>query len=104
MFRRIFLTPRGEMMTLPHRGWSEGLGIGAAYGLIRPALGDISRLRAGVVRSLGAMAGSNVPATVLEEGEPDEAGGTTALNVLDGVWFGAPLHPALTDVPLGSWT
>jgi nitrite reductase/ring-hydroxylating ferredoxin subunit/uncharacterized membrane protein len=25
-------------------------------------------------------------------------------NVLDGVWLGAPLHPALTDVPLGSWT
>jgi nitrite reductase/ring-hydroxylating ferredoxin subunit/uncharacterized membrane protein len=25
-------------------------------------------------------------------------------NVLDGVWFGNPLHPALTDVPLGSWT
>jgi nitrite reductase/ring-hydroxylating ferredoxin subunit/uncharacterized membrane protein len=25
-------------------------------------------------------------------------------NVLDGVWLGVPLHPALTDVPLGSWT
>jgi hypothetical protein len=50
------------------------------------------------------MAGSNFPATVLKEGEPDEAGGTTARNVLDGVWFGAPLHSALTDVPLGSWT
>lgn len=25
-------------------------------------------------------------------------------NLLDGVWFGVPLHPALTDVPLGSWT
>ncbi|MDQ3924274.1 MAG: hypothetical protein M3309_10170 [Actinomycetota bacterium] len=49
------------------------------------------------------MAGSNVPATVLKEGEPDEAGGTRARNVLDGVWFGAP-HSALTDVPLGSWT
>ncbi len=33
-----------------------------------------------------------------------EAGGTTARNVLDGVWFEAPLHPALTDVPIGSWT
>ena len=46
LFGRMFLTPRGEMMSLPQRGWSEGLGIGAAYGLIRPALGDISRLRA----------------------------------------------------------
>jgi nitrite reductase/ring-hydroxylating ferredoxin subunit/uncharacterized membrane protein len=25
-------------------------------------------------------------------------------NALDGVWLGAPLHPALTDVPVGSWT
>ena len=25
-------------------------------------------------------------------------------NVLDGVWFGNPLHPALTDVPIGAWS
>jgi len=25
-------------------------------------------------------------------------------DVLDGVWFGNPLHPALTDVPLGAWS
>ena len=25
-------------------------------------------------------------------------------NALDGVWLGAPLHPALTDVPIGSWS
>src|ERR687898_783855 len=36
--------------------------------------------------------------------EAVDAGGTTARNVLDGVWFGSPLHPALTDVPVGSWT
>src|SRR3712207_3574305 len=36
--------------------------------------------------------------------EAVEAGGTTVRNVLDGVWFGSPLHPALTDVPVGSWT
>jgi len=36
--------------------------------------------------------------------EAVEAGGTTARNVLDGVWLEAPLHPALTDVPVGSWT
>lgn len=36
--------------------------------------------------------------------EAVEAGGTTARNVLDGVWFEAPLHPVLTDVPIGSWT
>ncbi len=33
-----------------------------------------------------------------------EAGGTTARNVLDGTPMELPLHPALTDVPLGSWT
>ena len=32
------------------------------------------------------------------------AGGTTARNVLDGVWLEAPLHPVLTDIPIGSWT
>jgi nitrite reductase/ring-hydroxylating ferredoxin subunit/uncharacterized membrane protein len=33
-----------------------------------------------------------------------DAGGTTVRNVLDGVWLEAPLHPVLTDVPIGSWT
>jgi nitrite reductase/ring-hydroxylating ferredoxin subunit/uncharacterized membrane protein len=36
--------------------------------------------------------------------EAVEAGGTTARNALDGTWIEVPLHPALTDVPLGSWT
>ena len=36
--------------------------------------------------------------------EAIEAGGTTARNVLDGTWLGSPLHPALTDVPVGSLT
>ena len=36
--------------------------------------------------------------------EAVDAGGTTARNVLDGVWLEAPLHPALTDVPIGAWT
>ena len=25
-------------------------------------------------------------------------------NALDGTWLGVPLHPALTDVPVGAWT
>jgi nitrite reductase/ring-hydroxylating ferredoxin subunit/uncharacterized membrane protein len=25
-------------------------------------------------------------------------------DALDGTWFGLPLHPALTDVPVGAWT
>lgn len=34
----------------------------------------------------------------------EEKGGTRLRNILDGVWLGAPLHPSLTDVPVGSWT
>lgn len=30
--------------------------------------------------------------------------GRAARNFLHGVWLGHPLHPALTDVPLGAWT
>lgn len=30
--------------------------------------------------------------------------GTRIKGILAGTWFGHPLHPALTDVPLGSWT
>jgi nitrite reductase/ring-hydroxylating ferredoxin subunit/uncharacterized membrane protein len=33
-----------------------------------------------------------------------DKGGVALRNVLDGVWFEAPLHPVLSDVPLGSWT
>ena len=34
------------------------------------------------------------------------AGGATGQqvkNVLSGMWLGHPLHPAVTDVPVGSW-
>jgi nitrite reductase/ring-hydroxylating ferredoxin subunit/uncharacterized membrane protein len=33
-----------------------------------------------------------------------DRGGEKARYVLDGVWFETPLHPVLTDVPIGSWT
>ena len=33
-----------------------------------------------------------------------DRGGVPLRNALDGRWFGSPLHPALTDVPVGSWT
>jgi nitrite reductase/ring-hydroxylating ferredoxin subunit/uncharacterized membrane protein len=36
--------------------------------------------------------------------EAVEAGGTTARDALDGKWLEVPLHPILTDVPVGSWT
>src|ERR671920_2906 len=47
--------------------------------------------------------------TVAEKVQPkvQEAigkGGVGMRNALDGTWLGAPLHPALSDVPIGSWT
>jgi len=30
--------------------------------------------------------------------------GRAAKNAMHGVWLGHPLHPVLTDVPLGAWT
>lgn len=36
-----------------------------------------------------------------------EAGGKTGQEIKDflhGVWLGHPLHPALTDIPIGAWT
>ena len=30
--------------------------------------------------------------------------GRQTADLLDGVWLGAPLHPALTDVPVGALT
>ena len=36
-----------------------------------------------------------------------QAGGTTGRRIRDflhGTWLGHPLHPVLTDVPLGAWT
>ncbi len=32
------------------------------------------------------------------------SGGAPLRTVLDGTWLGTPLHPVLTDVPVGSWT
>lgn len=40
-------------------------------------------------------------------GKAFEAGGEPAQklkNFLNGTWLGHPLHPALTDVPIGAWT
>jgi nitrite reductase/ring-hydroxylating ferredoxin subunit/uncharacterized membrane protein len=32
------------------------------------------------------------------------AGGRVVKNALHGTWLGHPLHPVLTDVPIGAWT
>ncbi len=51
-----------------------GLEIGAAYGLARPHLGEVSKLRAGIVLCLAAMAGSDGPATALGVTDPRQWG------------------------------
>jgi nitrite reductase/ring-hydroxylating ferredoxin subunit/uncharacterized membrane protein len=33
-----------------------------------------------------------------------DGAGKQVKNFLNGVWFGHPLHPAITDVPIGFWT
>lgn len=47
------------------QGFVVGLGIGTAYGLVRPSLGKVSKLRVGAVLCLAAMAGSDGPAAAL---------------------------------------
>ncbi|MBA2287840.1 MAG: Rieske 2Fe-2S domain-containing protein [Ktedonobacteraceae bacterium] len=37
-------------------------------------------------------------------GPPGQSLRTTVKNVLNGVWLGHPLHPVITDIPIGSWT
>lgn len=49
------------------------------------------------------------PADALQRwlGRGLKAGGPSAQtgkDILNGVWLGHPLHPALTDIPIGAWT
>ncbi len=52
------------------QGFAVGLGIGAVYGLVRLSLGDVSKVRAGVVLCLAAMAASDGPAVALGVTDP----------------------------------
>ncbi len=56
------------------QGYVAGLGVGAAYGLIRPHLDGASIPLAGVGLGLAAMAASDVPATVLGVTDPRKWG------------------------------
>jgi hypothetical protein len=52
------------------QGFAVGLGIGAVYGLVRPSLGDVSKVRAGTVLCLAAMVASDGPAVALGVTDP----------------------------------
>ena len=56
------------------QGYVVGLGVGTAYGLVRSGLRDVSKPRAGVALGLAAMAGSDVPSTVLGVSDPTSWG------------------------------
>lgn len=43
-------------------------------------------------------------ATPLAAAVSDELGRSGLKDVFSGSWFGHPLHPLLTDLPIGSWT
>ncbi len=47
------------------QGFAVGLGIDTVYGLLRPPLGDVSKVRAGAVLCLVAMVASDGPAAAL---------------------------------------
>ena len=48
--------------------------------------------------------GDQIQPLVLNAFKSAGATGREAKNFLHGTWLGHPLHPALTDVPLGAWT
>lgn len=60
---------------------------------------DVVTSAPGVGRMADAVAGT-IQRAYTSAGEP----GLRLKSVLNGVWLGHPLHPALTDIPLGAWT
>jgi nitrite reductase/ring-hydroxylating ferredoxin subunit/uncharacterized membrane protein len=60
----------------------------------------------GIVTRIGEQEWLETPADVLQDawaGVITRAGRQTA-NALHGTWLGHPLHPVLTDIPIGAWT
>lgn len=53
-------------------GYAAGLGVGAAYGLLRPRLTAVPRLITGAGLGLAAMLASDLPATLLDVTNPRE--------------------------------
>ncbi len=45
-----------------------------------------------------------VQSTVLDAYNSGGEGGKKIKNFLHGTWLGHPLHPVLTDIPIGAWT
>jgi hypothetical protein len=52
------------------QGFAVGLGIGTVYGLLRPSLGDVSKVHPGTALCLAAMVASDGPAVALGVTDP----------------------------------
>lgn len=63
------------------------------------ALGATLARRLGWLEPLANALQSRANAVLTRDGTP-----TPAKSWLNGAWLGHPLHPALTDVPIGAWT
>jgi nitrite reductase/ring-hydroxylating ferredoxin subunit/uncharacterized membrane protein len=62
-----------------------------------------------IVDTVAKQAWLNPPSQALQQAvaKTYQAGGATGqriANFLHGTWLGVPLHPVLTDVPVGAWT
>ncbi len=83
-------------------GYVVGLGVGTAYGLVRSHLGDVSKMRAGIVLGLAAMAGSDVPASALGVTDPTAWGpGSWVSDIVPHLAYGlvtAIAYDAFADV------
>lgn len=71
-----------------------------SYGRVESMSRTISQRVVDALPELDGIAGKLQPKVQ----EAVEKGGPSVRNVLDGTVAELPLHPALTDVPIGSWT
>jgi nitrite reductase/ring-hydroxylating ferredoxin subunit/uncharacterized membrane protein len=52
-----------------------------------------------VLQEIGKEVARSIHKAILEGGEPTQ----TIADLLHGTWLGHPLHPVLTDIPIGTW-
>ena len=57
-----------------------------------------------LVERIGEASSLDAVATPLRDRVADVLGGQPLKDVLSGTWLGHPLHPLLTDLPIGFWT
>lgn len=63
----------------------------------------VERIERGVEQPLDSL-GEGLQAAMDAAGRPTGRRGQLLKNFLNGVWLGHPLHPAISDAPIGAWT